>query len=266
MPCRTRTENHYLCATINLKKNMKRCHALIVLFLLLAPSLYMSLRSYEQTRQELLSDMNQALAKTLEQQRSAEITPDTIQNYLAHLQVPVLREHSFVYYTMESRGGEQLCSDSLRWSDGHGTSCDFQSFASVTPLSIWLMSDQRLASLFLLLTAAWGLYTAIRFRRGLMPAGVHVGRLTLADGKFYNEQRQRVRLTPMQEQVLTMFFMADGNTLAKQDICDALWPKKPDASETLYTLIKRLRPIVEEQGALQISSQRGGEYTLQERK
>ena len=244
---------------------MKRSHALFVLFLLLAPSLYMSLRSYEQTRQELLSDMNQALAKTLEQQRSAEITPDTIQNYLAHLQVPVLREHSFVYYTMDGHG-EHLCSDSLRWSDGHGTSCDFQSFASVTPLSIWLMSDQRLAGLFLLLTAAWGLYTAIRFRRGLMPAGVHVGRLTLADGKFYNEQRQRVRLTPMQEQVLTMFFMADGNTLAKQDICDALWPKKPDASETLYTLIKRLRPIVEEQGALQISSQRVGEYSLQVRK
>ena len=46
------------------------------------------------------------------------------------------------------------------------------------------------------------------------------------------------------------------------EICDALWPKKPDASDTLYTLIKRLKPIVEQHSGLKVESDRSKAYRL----
>lgn len=59
--------------------------------------------------------------------------------------------------------------------------------------------------------------------------------------------------------------LSDGHTLSKQDICRRLWPKKPDASATLYTLIKRIKPVIEANSSLKIESDRGRSYTLTNR-
>ena len=67
-------------------------------------------------------------------------------------------------------------------------------------------------------------------------------------------QGHQIRLTPMQHELMEMFFHAENYTLSKQDICDRLWPKKSDASDTLYTLIRRVRPIIEANSDLKIES------------
>ena len=64
---------------------------------------------------------------------------------------------------------------------------------------------------------------------------------------------------------MTLFFQASDFKLPKETICQKLWPNKPDASETLYTLMKRLKPIVEEQGELHIICDRGRSYQLQKK-
>lgn len=46
----------------------------------------------------------------------------------------------------------------------------------------------------------------------------------------------------MQRQLMLMFFADEHHSLRKEDICQALWPKQLDASDTLYTLIRRLKP------------------------
>jgi DNA-binding SARP family transcriptional activator len=61
---------------------------------------------------------------------------------------------------------------------------------------------------------------------------------------------------------MMMFFSSDDHKLSKQEICDELWPKKPDASDTLYTLIKRIKPIIQIKGNLKIISERGKDYKL----
>ena len=66
----------------------------------------------------------------------------------------------------------------------------------------------------------------------------------------------------MQHQLMTLFYESEDGLLTKTDICNALWPKKEDASETLYTLIKRLKPVVEKRSNLQIESLRGRAYRL----
>ena len=54
----------------------------------------------------------------------------------------------------------------------------------------------------------------------------------------------------------------NGIVVGKQEICDRLWPKKPDANDTLYTLIKRIKPIIEAHSTLKIESDRGKSYSL----
>ena len=82
------------------------------------------------------------------------------------------------------------------------------------------------------------------------------------DKRFMDKAGQHVKLTPMQQQLMEMFFRSESHLLTKTEICDALWPKKEDASETLYTLIRRLKPIIEQHSDLKIEADRGKAYEL----
>ena len=61
---------------------------------------------------------------------------------------------------------------------------------------------------------------------------------------------------------MEMFFRVPSHRLTKTEICEALWPKKEDASETLYTLIRRLKSVVEQHSDLKIEVDRGRAYEL----
>ena len=88
------------------------------------------------------------------------------------------------------------------------------------------------------------------------------GGLALVDGRFVDAKGSVVKLTPMQQQLMEMLWQSPSHRLSKTEICDALWPKKENASETLYTLIRRLKPIVEEHSNLKIEADRGRAYEL----
>lgn len=79
---------------------------------------------------------------------------------------------------------------------------------------------------------------------------------------FYGADNREINLTPMQFELMQMFFKADGHRLVKTDICNALWPGKDNANETLYTMIKRLKPVVEANSNLKIEVERGRAYKL----
>jgi DNA-binding response OmpR family regulator len=79
--------------------------------------------------------------------------------------------------------------------------------------------------------------------------------------RFYNAHHAPIHFTPMQQQLMLMFLNAPRHELTKQEICAALWPKKDDPSETLYTLIKRIKPILEA-NHIKMESERGRSYRL----
>lgn len=241
---------------------MKPYHAVIVFMLLVIPSGICSWIGYDSIKDEILCDMNQALSKTLAEQKSYEITPDTICNYRRHLQIARLRDSSFVYYAQENKQ-YNLKSKKLKLNTGTDT-YEYQCYATCSFVSLLSMSDQRISFLLSILSIIWTIGSFIYFRKRDKTECFSLGFMvySVSDEKFYNTKHEQVHLTPMQEQLLRMFFYAKYNRLAKQEICDALWPKKPDASETLYTLIKRVKPILEEQGGLQILSDRGKDYIL----
>ena len=202
-------------------------------------SCMVSLNSYKTTEVLVTADMNQALAKALEEQQSDVISADTIQVFNSHLQIEGLR------------GNAVLAVDTKK---------GFRPRPQVSTATILSLSDQRPSMILWSMALLWGLFGLYQHRR-LSVLGLYGG-LALQEGRFVNAKGSEVKLTPMQQQLMEMLWQSPSHQLSKAEICDALWPKKPDASETLYTLIRRLKPIIEEHSDLKIESDRGKSYSL----
>ena len=216
---------------------MKQRYAVVVLFALIIASSMVSLTSYKATEELVTEDMNQALAKALDEQQSDVISADTIQVFNKHLQMEALR------------GRAVLAVDTRR---------EFRPRPQVSTATILSLSDQRPAIVLWSMALLWGLFCI--YRRG-MTLGLYGG-LALQEGNFVDAKGCIIKLTPMQQQLMEMLWKSPSHKLSKTEICDALWPKKEDASETLYTLIRRLKPIIEEHSDLKIESDRGKSYGL----
>jgi hypothetical protein len=216
-------------------------YAIIVLFALIIASSLTSFGSYRATSRMVSEDMDRALALTLQEQQSNVISQDTIRTFNNHLQIAQLR------------GKATLAVDT------HGQ--QFKAYAHCSEATIFSLSDQRSATILWVLTGCWAMLLWYRRKES---GGYSFGGLTYADADrhFYAADGNQVQLTPMQYRLMEMFFQSPSHTLSKTEICNALWPKKPDASETLYTLIRRLKPVVEQHSNLKIESDRSKAYRL----
>ena len=229
-----------------LHADMKQQYLVIVLFVLIVASCATSLGSYRATERLVADDMSQALSSALAQQQSDVITQDTIQSFNSNLQIAELRGKATI--AVDTKGRE------------------FKAYARCSEATIFSLSDQRLTAVLWSMTLLWAAFCFYRRRHEMlqMAGMLQYGGLCFAEaeGTFYDAKGQRIKLTPMQQQLMEMFFRSEAHQLTKTEICDALWPKKPDASETLYTLIRRLKPVVEQHSDLKIESDRGRAYEL----
>ncbi len=235
---------------------MKQQYAVIVLFALIVASSLTSLDSYRSASRRVSEDMDRALAITMQEQQSDVISQDTIRTFNSHLQIAALRGKATLAVDTRSR--------------------QFKAYAHCSEATIFGLSDQRPAALLWVLTGCWAVF--LWYRRRLneelrmkneefataIPSSPDFGGLTYseAEGRFYAADGSLMRLTPMQHQLMEMFFHSPSHSLSKGEICDALWPKKPDASDTLYTLIRRLKPVIEQHSNLKIESDRSKAYRL----
>ena len=218
---------------------MKQRLPIVVLFALIVASSLFSLNSYKTTELMVTEDMNQALAKALEEQQSEVISADTIRVFNNYLQ------------TEDLKGKAVLALD---------TEKGFQPRPQVSTATILALSDQRPSMVLWSMVVLWGMYCLYQHRRRVTMG--MFGGLALQEGSFVDAKGCVVRLTPMQQQLMEMLWQSPSHKLSKTEICDALWPKKEDASETLYTLVRRLKPIIEEHSNLKIEVDRGRAYGL----
>ena len=225
---------------------MKQKYLVIILFVLIVASGATSLRSYRTTERQIERDMGQALSAALAQQQSDVITQDTIRTFNSNLQIAELRGKATIAVDTQGR--------------------EFKAYARCSEATIFSLSDQRLTAVLWSMTLLWAAFCFYRRRHEMlqMAGMLQYGGLCFAEaeGTFYDAKGQRIKLTPMQQQLMEMFFRSEAHQLTKTEICDALWPKKLDASETLYTLIRRLKPVVEQHSNLKIESDRGRAYEL----
>ena len=232
---------------------MKQKYAVVILLALICASGLTSFRSYQATERIVAEDMAYALTKALAEQQSDVISSDTIRVFNSYLKLEQLRGNAVLAVTTRQ---ERLQAGDHQ--SGTGLRCE----ARCSAATIFLLSDQRPASVLWTMAILWGLYCFWRYRKQV-PLMIFGGlAYSEHDGRFYNTMGKQVRLTPMQLQLMEMFFRSESHQLTKTEICDALWPKKDDANDTLYTLIRRLKPIIEAHSDLMIESDRGRAYEL----
>lgn len=257
-------------------------------------------RSYTKTEHLITADLNQAVRRIVLQERELTQHPDTVLAYkrlnltmgtpvtvssatpafVQALTLEALRKRAVLSICLSEDSCPPvpagcLASDTVLWMapGADGAVLTFRGYARCTPWFILTQSDQTTA-VCLLAASLLCLGYILRLRK--RPAGltaetpedeklITFGNLSLSqrDDCFYDEQHERLHLTPMQYALMEMFYLTEDHRLTKPHICRSLWPGKDNADETLYTLIRRLKPIVETHSNLRIASDRGRAYILE---
>lgn len=229
---------------------MKKLPIIIFLFII-ATATCTSMCSYYRAESRIKEDVNKALELALAEMQTDVLSADTIRCYRNYLTIPELKDTACIAMRTIRRGERQETEMVAE------ANCDF--------MTVFMLSDQRASGMLLFSGILWmmgSLWYMKRFRPELFVEGISYGGIIYTNEKFMTSRGEQIRLTPMQHTLLEMFIKSENHSLSKQEICDRLWPKKPDASDTLYTLIKRVKPIIEEHSNLKIESDRGKSYTL----
>lgn len=209
---------------------------LVVLLFLAA--IFSCEHSCKDARRTIVSDMNQALSTTLAETGDGVITPEVAALFRSKLTLPELKDTTYIAYCFPGDKPNGICSDEMHLDEGI-----IRSYADVTFASVFGLADKRMPIAFSLMAVFWMLGAMMLPRRN----------------------RQAVpQLTPMQKQLLDMFNAAPDGELSKDEICNALWPRKPRADETLYSLIRHLKSSLEGTG-YEIETRRGFGYRLKKR-
>lgn len=173
-----------------------------------------------------------------------------------------------------------LASDTIIWlsanlnlpeSSQEDLGISFQGYVNYSASDVLALTDKKVPLLLLLFALMAGCLSWFLMRRKQAETPVQkenliaFGNLTFSCDKacFYKEDQEKLRLTPQQYKVMEMFYLTSSHILARTDICEALWPGKENADETLNTLIRRLRPLIEENSNLKITTDRGRAYQLE---
>lgn len=224
----------------------------IIVFLLIAlTALCSSICSYRSAAYQIDQDINRALQLTLAQKSSNVISADTIRCYHSHITIAEVRDTAGIAIRTTRKGNRketQLVAE-----------------ANCTFATVWRLSDQKASSTLLFIGLLWLMGSYLYIRRTqpkLVSQGLAYGGLVYNDGQITTQSGTSIHLTPMQFTLLEMFLKSESHSLTKQEICERLWPKKPDANDTLYTLIRRTKPIIEAHSNLKIESDRGRSYHL----
>ena len=219
-------------------------------FLMLC-ALCTGINSYNRTKGMIVQDVNSALEQVLAKMPDDVVTTDTIRCYRNCLTIAELKDTAGIAMRTVRRD-ERLETKLVAEAN-----CSFA--------TTFMMSDQKASGSLLRVAMLWlwgSLWYVRRNRPKLIVQGLSYGGIVYNNDKFITQSGEQIHLTPMQHSLLEMFITAETHTLSKQEICDRLWPKKPDANDTLYTLIRRIKPIIEAHSALKIESDRGRSYSL----
>ena len=281
---------------------MKAYFSIIIFVLLTVSSVVTGTGNYMDAKDRIASDLNRALVRALVEKGGEWVTADTIrvckqlqaqstdvvamlirdELFTESLSIPELRGKSYVSFALIPQGGTQA----VAWKGDAGVSGDtvvmrpdvlqnadmqvaFRGNADCSFATVFGLSDQRLPVVLMLAAMLWGVFSMFYMRRRAVKPTVAanfqcVGGLQFDSSRnaFYTMSGDEMRFTPMQFELMRMFFSAEEHKLSKAEICAALWPGKPDASETLYTLIRRLKRVVEQDTNIKIEAERGRAYKL----
>lgn len=199
---------------------------------------------------------------------------------IVHIKSKKAADKSIAYVTQEKDQTQSyLASDTVIWLSANlnlpeasqeELGISFQGYINYSTKDILALTNKRTPLVLLIAAILSGALSIFLFRRRStsLPQEEKTlvfGNLTFSchHACFYKEDQEKLKLTPQQYKVMEMFFLSSSHILPRADICDTLWPGKDNADETLNTLIRRLRPLVEDNSNLKITTDRGRAYQLE---
>lgn len=268
-----------------------------VFMVLMLSSLLAGRQGYFGAKEAIAADLNQALLRMVEERQGDIVAQDSIRAYkhlrqaadgevwlaiadrklCRNLKNRKLKDKTYLSfhivdeaYSDKSLETGFISSDTLIVNNrATGTMLAVKSYARLSAIGIFRMSDQRWSSLLAFAALLWAIGSMcwMRKRKTLGEVDSYGGlSYSPADECFYDACHASVCFTPMQHQLMRMLWLAPSHSMSKEAICAVLWPKKADANDTLYTLVKRLKPILETCSDLQIVAHRGRNYSLEIKK
>ena len=266
---------------------MKAYFSIIIFVLLTVSSVVTGTGNYMDAKDRIASDLNRALVRALSEKGGEWVTADTIrvckqlqaqstdvvamlirdELFTESLSIPELRGKSYVSFALIPQGGTQA----VAWKGDAGVSGDtvvmrldvlqnadmqvaFRGNADCSFATVLGLSDQRLPVVLMLAAMLWGVFSMFYMRRRAVKPTV-AANFQCVGGLQFDSSRNAFY-------TMSGDFSAEEHKLSKAEICAALWPGKPDASETLYTLIRRLKRVVEQDTNIKIEAERGRAYKL----
>ena len=266
-----------------------------VFLMLMLSSFFTGRYSFLQAQEVIAEDLNQALYETVKEKGYLLVCQDTIQAYrrlqtssdepilLAisdetfrkRLKYASLRKDAFISFELyDVRKGKHKLSSSAIHSDtllidaAHsGETVMLKGYSRPSFATIFSISDQRMSFSFAISALLWAMMSWLVLRRKgeVKDAKMIFGglRYVAEENVFYGCHGIPIHFTPMQQQLMLLFWNNSSHSLSKDEICRALWPKKEDASDTLYTLMRRVKPLLEQHTQLKMTADRGKCYTLE---
>ena len=261
----------------------------MVLFplLLIMASVVCGWHSYEKTKAEMSEDLNQALFQTtLTCEENMENVLDSLttmpgnpiltfngkhNGFANFLRIPALRDTACISYTMVHEGATNdvlaharahIYSDTIalssRCEDDQNVVIEVRAYANPTWAS-FLRGSGMAWSVFSFVVGLLSFVLLFVYGKDTVLAS---GKVAVQSSEVLTHDLSTLRLTPMQEQLMQLFYKSPNHTLSKEEICAALWPKKDNPDDSLYTFISRTKSSLIRQSSLRIENRRGREYTL----
>lgn len=250
---------------------MKQITAIIIFSALMILSLCLSYGNYSATKENIIEDVNQALAKTILQETGAQITTDTLNVFRSKLRIEKLKETSYLSMCTEEPSKIPFCSDTIAYKHGNEI-LHVRAYPNCSEATVFNMSEQTAPGILFITSLMWGIFSMIYFHRKKRPEimtacdtnNIVFGNMTYScvQSMFFNEKDEAIGFTPMQHAFMEMLITSEHKRMNIDEICNKLWPGKENAKESLYTLVKRLKPVVENNSNIQIVSNKGGHYSL----
>lgn len=273
---------------------MKNLRYMVVFpLLLIMVSIVGGWRCYDRAKEDMVDDLNQALQRTALADASVNGLLDSLSamngnpiltfggghnGFSNLLRIPSLRDTAQVAYSLAYGSTEdgsaplhraRVCSDTVmlaqRGVDGEDIVLAVKAYANPSMASMlrhggmaWPMASFVVGIMLLAFMLVNSRLLSLREEKSVFHARP-------AQGIALNGMvpvGARLELTPMQERLMEMFLSSPARTLSKEEICSALWPKKDNPDDTLYTFISRLKASLARQSSLRIENRRGREYFL----
>ena len=254
-------------------------YLMIVPVLLMLSSIAIGFSNYQETKEEMRQDLTCALRQFVLDESRQLLLLDTLSSlhqdmvltlndvdssFNDQLTILPLKDTSHVSVCLlrhdernPFREKAFIDSDTLLWHSAKyksGPVIALKAYANPSVCAVLGHSDQRLSLTGIILCLL--MLSIIVWRTKVSRSEVEL--IVTSTSSSVRE----IHLTPMQEQLMDMFFSAPSHILSKETICEALWPKKDHPENTLYTFISRLKVALKDQSDMDIVNKRGKEYQL----